>query len=306
MSSGTKSAKTTAVSGPTRGYKRSWKNLLINKRYQLRFTLFMAGLAAVLIAALGYFVMFYADRTTTIGINRVISEPCPEVPTIETEVAAPTPTPTPDQPDDQPPPDTGSGSGGGGKVIIGEMSMQTCDDPDPAKRPEDCPAYVPPAPPKPPKPAVPPDFADAAAQKWACEMRHKGAVAGLHDGRTRILLVLIASGIVLVLGLSIYGIKMTHRVAGPLYKVQLYLAKMRDGRLDKVYNLRKGDQLVAFYEHFKAGHAGVVSMEQADIARLKAILAVVDKDPAKFETPELAERVAELRSMLARKEKSLE
>ena len=55
----------TAASGPTRGYKRSWKNLLINKRYQLRFTLFMAGLAAVLIAALGYFVMFYADRTLT-------------------------------------------------------------------------------------------------------------------------------------------------------------------------------------------------------------------------------------------------
>ena len=44
--------------GGNRGYKRSWKNLLINKRYQLRFTLFMAGLAAVLISALGYFVMY--------------------------------------------------------------------------------------------------------------------------------------------------------------------------------------------------------------------------------------------------------
>ena len=288
----------------SRGYKRSWKNLLINKRYQLRFTLFMAGLAAVLIAALGYFVMFYADRTTTIGINRVISEPCPEVPKIETEAKAP-PTPTPPSPspspDPEPTPDDGSG---GGKVINIETSMQTCDDPDPAKRPEDCPAYVPPAPP--PGPKAPPDFADMATQKWACEMRHDGAVAGLHAGRTRILMVLILSGIVLVLGLTIYGIKMTHKVAGPLYKVQLYLAKMREGRLDRVYNLRKGDQLVEFYEHFKAGHNGVVKMEQADIERLKAVLAVVDKDPAKFESPELAERVAELRSMLARKEKSIE
>jgi hypothetical protein len=288
-----------------RGYKRSWKNLLINKRYQLRFTLFMAGLAALLITGLGYFVMFYADRTTTIGINRVISEPCPEVPEVDTEVKAaqPAPQPTPDQPtDDQPSPDQPTG---GGKVIMGDMEMKTCDDPNPANRPDDCPAYVPPPPP-PPTPVVPVDFAEIAAQKWACEMRHAGAVAGLHAGRTRILLVLIGSGILLVLGLTVYGIKMTHRVAGPLYKVQLYLAKMRDGRLDRVYNLRKGDQLVEFYEHFKHGHAGVVGMEQADVARLKAMLAVVDRNPDAFSSPELAERVADLRSMLARKEKSVE
>ena len=68
-----------------------------------------------------------------------------------------------------------------------------------------------------------------------------------------------------MLGLAIYGIKMTHKVAGPLFKVSLYLAKMRDGRFDKVYNLRKGDQLVDFYEHFKTAHAGVVQLEQDDI-----------------------------------------
>ena len=37
-----------------------------------------------------------------------------------------------------------------------------------------------------------------------------------------------------MLGLAVYGIKMTHKVAGPLFKVSLYLAKMRDGRFDKV------------------------------------------------------------------------
>jgi hypothetical protein len=68
------------------------------------------------------------------------------------------------------------------------------------------------------------------------------------------------------------GIKMTHKVAGPLYKVTLYLAKMRDGRYDKVYDLRKGDQLVEFYEHFKHAHAGVVALEQADVDRIAAAL----------------------------------
>ena len=79
-----------------------------------------------------------------------------------------------------------------------------------------------------------------------------------------------------MLGLALYGIKMTHKVAGPLFKVSLYFAKMRDGRFDKVYNLRKGDQLVDFYDHFKPAHAGVVQMEKDDIERIKAMIAAAE------------------------------
>ena len=50
----------------TRGYKRSWKNLLINKRYQLRFTLFMVGLAVVLMALLGWWVVRVASEATSV------------------------------------------------------------------------------------------------------------------------------------------------------------------------------------------------------------------------------------------------
>ena len=94
---------------------------------------------------------------------------------------------------------------------------------------------------------------------------------------------------------------MTHRVAGPLFKVSLYLHKMRDGRYDKVYNLRKGDQLLEFYDHFKLAHGGAVKMQEADIAKVAAVVAAADatglgSDPA----------VAELRALLARKEKSIE
>jgi len=78
-------------------------------------------------------------------------------------------------------------------------------------------------------------------------------------------------------------------------------SKMREGRFDKVYNLRKGDQLVDFYEHFKTAHAGVVTLEKADIAQLEATIAAAegaglgDHDAVKA-----------LRDVLARKEKSLE
>ena len=104
----------------------------------------------------------------------------------------------------------------------------------------------------------------------------------------------------LAFGLAIYGIKMTHKVAGPLFKISLYLAKMKEGRFDKVYNLRKGDQLVEFYDHFKAAHAGVVKLEQDDIAQLKALIAA-----AKAAGVGDHEVVVELEALLARKEKSL-
>ena len=59
------------------GYKRSWKNLLLNKRYQLRFTLFMVGLSAVLMSVLGVWVMKEANEATTVAMARVRGEACP-------------------------------------------------------------------------------------------------------------------------------------------------------------------------------------------------------------------------------------
>ena len=117
----------------------------------------------------------------------------------------------------------------------------------------------------------------------------------------RILWAMIATGFALVFGLALYGIKMTHRVAGPLFKVSLYLSKMREGRFDKVYNLRKGDQLVDFYNHFKQAHAGVVTIERGDIERIKKVIGAADNAGAGDHPA-----IAELRALVARKEKSLE
>src|SRR5262245_48411914 len=69
------------------GYKRSWRNLLINKRYQLRFTLFMVGLSAVLMVGLGVWVMKVANETTEISKASVRGTPCPKIPSLKSEVA---------------------------------------------------------------------------------------------------------------------------------------------------------------------------------------------------------------------------
>jgi hypothetical protein len=290
-----------------RGYKRSWKNLLINKRYQLRFTLFMVGLSAVLMLGLGIWVMRTVDETTRVAMSSERGVACPKVP----EVA---PKPKPDD-EDAPAPATmklDEGSAGSGSATAGSGSAGSATDtgsgsaadsdepkhanvqiveskmtlikPDPALAP----------------PPIPADFQDRIVQHWTCVLAMTGRLDELERGRMRIFWTLIASGIVLAIGLAIYGIKTTHKVAGPLFKVRLYFAKMKEGRFDTVYPLRKGDQLVDFYEHFRSAHAGVVAFEKADIAKLKTLIAAAEAAGQGNHAS-----VTTLRDILARKEKAI-
>ncbi len=356
-------------------YKRSWKNLLLNKRYQLRFTLFMVGVSAILMSVLGIWVMKEANEATTVAMIRVRGEACPKVPEV-VEVPSMGAPPAAPMNLDAPPPAAGSAadastpnpakpeqpqlaSSDPAKVAAHNaqedilavhalwctdaeckpeaampltIKANKCDeyvktkftdadavdalrkaqvpvvkceggdshsvaDADPQRRAtvqlEESSMTI--------TPTLPTDFADRIISHHICEMRQAGQIDALEAGRMRILTVLIGTGLLLMVGLGIYGIKMTHKVAGPLFKVTLYLAKMRDGRFDKVWNLRKGDQLMDFYEHFKSAHAGVVTMERSDIERMKATIEAA-------EAAGLAdhESVKELKSLVKKKENALE
>jgi hypothetical protein len=364
-------------------YKRSWKNLLLNKRYQLRFTLFMVGVSAILMSGLGIWVMKEANEATTVAMARVRGEACPKVPEVIEMPGLGEEATVPMNIDDAPAPAGSAAPGSAAADKLPEPAKPEPSKPEPSKvdpkhvsannaqsdliaikaiwcdvaqcEPETaapllikvkkCDAYVKEklanadavdalrkasipvvkcegggepysvADADPERratvqleetsmtitPTLPTDYADRIVAHHTCEMRQVGSIDALEQGRKRILWVLLGTGVLLMLGLALYGIKMTHRVAGPLFKVSLYFAKMRDGRLDKVYNLRKGDQLVDFYEHFKLAHNGVVSMEKDDIERIKATIAAA-------ETAGIGDHasIAELRTLLARKEKSLE
>jgi len=138
-----------------------------------------------------------------------------------------------------------------------------------------------------------------------CKLAKLAKVADLRNGEGLILKVLVGLGLLLVIGLAIYGIKMTHRVAGPLFKITLYLRKLRDGKYDTVYNLRKGDHLQDFYEHFKAAHEGATNFVKEDIERLKAILDAAEEAELAKKSPELESAIAELRDLLADRESSI-
>lgn len=89
---------------------------------------------------------------------------------------------------------------------------------------------------------------------------------------TELVLTMIGVGIGLVLVLSFYLVAMTHKVAGPLYKVSGYFDKMAAGRLGEVYRLRKGDMLRDFYDKFKAMHESVRAQHLEDNERVARFL----------------------------------
>ena len=64
---------------------------------------------------------------------------------------------------------------------------------------------------------------------------------------------------------------------GPLFKVGLYLDKLEENQYTTVYDLRKGDQLVEFYEHFKAAHSGITKMQEEDRDRLRDAIALAEE-----------------------------
>lgn len=213
------------------GYKRSWRNLLLNSRYQLRFTLFMVALCAVLMAALGWKVMGEAKNTTKvakINIQTITDSTAPVLEITGTE-----------------------------EELTRFMTAQ-----------------------------------EARKRDVARDERN-------------IFIALIVTGVLLSCGLFVYGIKMTHKVAGPLFKVTTYFDKVKNGKFDKVYNLRKGDQLQNFYEHFKEAHGALRKRQELDVERLRDVIASAEKADLGGSSPAVASALEDLRQLLKTKEASL-
>lgn len=100
--------------------------------------------------------------------------------------------------------------------------------------------------------------------------------AHLQSQDQSLVLEMVGVGLALVIILSVYLVVMTHKVAGPLYKVSLYFDKMRDGYLGTVWPLRKGDMLTDFYDKFQAMHTAVRARHERANEAIGRLLAAAD------------------------------
>lgn len=88
-----------------------------------------------------------------------------------------------------------------------------------------------------------------------------------------LLVALVAFGMVLALVMTGYGLRLTHTVAGPLFKISSLFREIRDGRLPKLRPLRKGDQLQAFFATYTEMHEALAARTQEEIRTLDELIA---------------------------------
>jgi nitrogen fixation/metabolism regulation signal transduction histidine kinase len=84
--------------------------------------------------------------------------------------------------------------------------------------------------------------------------------------------IFVALGVTVVL-IGIMGIYVTHKVAGPVYKMKLLLRQVQDGKL-KVPpgRLRKGDELQEFFDAFAAMVRELRARQQQEVDDLDAAI----------------------------------
>jgi hypothetical protein len=117
---------------------------------------------------------------------------------------------------------------------------------------------------------------------------------------------IVGFGIILVLSIGGVGILLTHKVAGPLYKISSFFGRIRDNRLGPApAKLRKGDELQNFYLSFKDMHQAIRGRVEDDVRVLEGALTAIEATP-EGRAQSLQNALDELRQLRKRKEDSLE
>lgn len=136
------------------------------------------------------------------------------------------------------------------------------------------------------------DFVDPALEAEIARTRRSG------DQSQVFLMFGVGAGLAVVL--CGFLLITTHKVAGPLHKISIYFDRMTEGKLPKVYNLRRGDELQAFFERFKAMDEALRERALVEIALYERAIAAAES------SSDLGAEVSALRDRLDAKRASLD
>jgi len=110
------------------------------------------------------------------------------------------------------------------------------------------------------------------AQQVALE----GQATALRDQATALstsqhvmLFTLVGALSLLVVLIGFAGIFVTHKVAGPIYKMKRQISEVGEGRLRIPGKLRRGDELVAFFETFETMVKNLRERQEVEISKLE-------------------------------------
>lgn len=91
-----------------------------------------------------------------------------------------------------------------------------------------------------------------------------------------IMMTLIAALSALVLIIGAAGIVITHKISGPIYKMKRQLRELAEGHLRMPGKLRKGDELVDLFTTFEDTVQSLRTRQEIEIRKLDAAIAEVE------------------------------
>jgi nitrogen fixation/metabolism regulation signal transduction histidine kinase len=116
--------------------------------------------------------------------------------------------------------------------------------------------------------------------------------------QTYMFVVLISLLSLLVAGVGFAGIIVTHRIAGPIYKMKRLLGYVGDGHLMLTEKLRKGDELQHFFDAFERMVNSLRKRQQSEIELLDRAIAGLEGSVAEEQLTQLRALRSEMQDAL--------
>ncbi|MGC4089585.1 MAG: HAMP domain-containing protein [Polyangiaceae bacterium] len=140
-----------------------------------------------------------------------------------------------------------------------------------------------------------------AAQQHALEQQAealKRQAKGLTAQQRTIFFTLCGGLTLLVVVIGCAGIIVTHRVAGPVYKMKRQLRDVAKGRLQVPNKLRRGDELVDFFEAFEGMVLSLRERQEREIQALESAIRALEPKAEPGELDQLQKLRDEMRAAL--------
>ncbi len=93
---------------------------------------------------------------------------------------------------------------------------------------------------------------------------------------TRVLYYIVAFIIAMGVALTIYGVLVTHRIAGPLLVISRHLNSIARGQYPDVRPLRKHDELKDFFDIFNSMLNSLRDKDREDISDIEQVIEAID------------------------------
>ncbi len=140
------------------------------------------------------------------------------------------------------------------------------------------------------------DEQQRSLEHQAAALKQQSAYIARQQRTLFIMLTSTLSLLVVLIGLA--GIVVTHKVAGPIYKMKRHIKDLGEGKLRVPARLRKGDDLVDFFQAFEAMVINLRGRQKEEIDKLEAAIAALEPKAAPGELAALQELQKEMKAAL--------